>query len=73
MEYGDEAAAARHLERVMELDPKNAEPHKALAAAAMPAATGGSLALLDRAIALDPYDVAVRHSRGRRVPAGTDR
>jgi Flp pilus assembly protein TadD len=49
----------------MALDPKSAEPYKELAEAALRRGDwAASLALLDRAIALDPYDVGVRQSRG---------
>jgi tetratricopeptide (TPR) repeat protein len=65
MEHGDEAAATRHLNRVIELDCKNAEPLKELAeAAARRGDWAGTLALVDRAIALDPFDVAMRQRRG---------
>ena len=65
MEHGDPVAAAVHLNRVMELDPKNADPYKEMAeAAARRGEWAAALALLDRAIALDPYDLAARNSRG---------
>ena len=65
MELGDETAATSHLKRAMALDGKNAEPLKELADAATRRGDWAeTLALLDRAIALDPYDVTVRYSRG---------
>ncbi len=65
MELGDEAAAARHLHRAIELDDKNAGAYKELAdAAARHGEWASALALLDRAIALDTCDVALRNRRG---------
>jgi tetratricopeptide (TPR) repeat protein len=65
MEHGDEAAATHHLERAIELESKNAEPLKELAeAAARRGDWAATLALLDRAIALDRYDIVLRQRRG---------
>jgi tetratricopeptide (TPR) repeat protein len=65
VELGDEAAATDHLNRALALDGKTAEPLKELADLAIHSSEWAkTLALLDRAIALDPYDVTTRHSRG---------
>jgi tetratricopeptide (TPR) repeat protein len=65
MELGDEAAAIGHLNRALALDGENPEPLKEMAEAATRRGHWvDSLALLDRAIALDPCDMTVRHSRG---------
>jgi tetratricopeptide (TPR) repeat protein len=64
MELGDETAAITHLKRAMALDAKNAEPLKELADVATRRGDWAeALALLDRAIVLDPYDVTARYSR----------
>jgi tetratricopeptide (TPR) repeat protein len=65
MELGDEAGATRHLNRAIELDGKSAEPLKELAeAAARRGDWAATLVVVDRAIALDPFDLAMRQRRG---------
>jgi tetratricopeptide (TPR) repeat protein len=64
MELGDEAGAVEHLNRAIALDGKNTEPLKEMAdAAARRGEWAAALALLDRATAVEPYDVTLRHSR----------
>jgi tetratricopeptide (TPR) repeat protein len=65
LELGDEDAATRELKRAVELDANNAAAYKELAElAARRADWTTSLALLDRAIAIDQADVALRYRRG---------
>jgi tetratricopeptide (TPR) repeat protein len=65
MALGDDPTASSHLNRALALDGKNPEPLKELSEAATRLGDwAGSLALLDRAMALDPCDMTVRHSRG---------
>jgi len=65
VELGDENAATGHLKRAVELDANNAAAYKELAElVARRADWSASLALLDRAIALDPADVTLRYRRG---------
>ena len=64
IEIGDEAAATRHFERAMELDPKNPEVLKELAELSI---RGGdftaALSNLDKAIKLDPDDLTAHNRR----------
>lgn len=64
LESGDDAAAARHLDRAEVLDPRSALAHKTRAGAALlHGDTKGALAHLDRAVALAPYDLSIRNNR----------
>lgn len=64
LELGDEAAAVRHLARVLELDPGHAGAHRELAEIDLRRGENArALAHLDRAAGAEPNDVRVRYSR----------
>src|SRR5206468_4334258 len=65
LDRGDRDAATRHLDRAVALAPAHAAALSARAWASLAqGANAEALALLDRAVRADPFDVEVRHRRG---------
>jgi len=64
-EQGDTVAAVGHLKRALSLDSRNSIAYKELAELLMRQGDfSAALGLMDQAVAVDPFDIAIRHGRG---------
>lgn len=65
VELGDDVSAIRHFDRVIALQPGNAEAYMKRAEAELRRGSAeNALAQIDKAVALDPYNIPIRYSRG---------